>query len=291
MTIENLQRENLSELEEARAFQTFLALKGDDAVEDLASRIGADPRYVRRRVHVLSLPGAVLDLWGKGELRYGHLEQLLRLGTEEEIAEVLGMARTSSVSHLRQTIDSKAPVLKAAKFSKDKAGCQKCLHNSTTQRRLFGDDFKTEKALCLGRACFLSHQHEHLSSTWKDNKYGTTGFRWSFEIPWNAYESVYKQPDAKCTGCERYVSLLSIDGTARTERACLDKQCYRDTYEKKTKGEKAKKEPTSGTVPSYGRCLQEAIPRAAHHGPGQTSLAPSGHSWRYCKPTIPPGAS
>ena len=87
MTIENLQREDLNELEDARAFQTYLTLKGTDAVEDLASTIGVDPRYIRRRVRVLNFPKKALDLWAKGAMRYGHLEQFLRLGTKQEVLE------------------------------------------------------------------------------------------------------------------------------------------------------------------------------------------------------------
>lgn len=49
MTIENLQREDLSEREEAEGFKAYLDRKGEDALPDLSSRTGIDPRYIRRR--------------------------------------------------------------------------------------------------------------------------------------------------------------------------------------------------------------------------------------------------
>mgnify|MGYP001359603937 FL=1 len=53
MTIENLQREDLTELEEARGFQIYLDRKGIDSLPDLAERTGIDVRYIRRRIAVL----------------------------------------------------------------------------------------------------------------------------------------------------------------------------------------------------------------------------------------------
>lgn len=82
-TIENLQREDLNELEEAQGFKMFADRKGEEALPELAERTGKDIRYIRRRLAVLTLPKKVLKSWQNGDLRYGHLQQLLRLGNKK----------------------------------------------------------------------------------------------------------------------------------------------------------------------------------------------------------------
>jgi len=44
MTVENLQRADLTPLEEARAFKLYLDRKGPESLPDLAERIGINPR-------------------------------------------------------------------------------------------------------------------------------------------------------------------------------------------------------------------------------------------------------
>jgi ParB family chromosome partitioning protein len=245
MAIENLQRENLNELEEARAFRTYLTLKGDDAAEELASKIGVDPRYVRRRVRVLSLPKKALEMWEKREVRYGHLEQFLRLGTKQEVLDILDRGVVYSVTHLRQEIDSRSPAISKALFDTKQSGCQKCAHNSARQRSLFGEDFKTDKPLCLSPSCFAKRQADHLTKTWDPGEFGTPSFRWRRDLSYETYAAIYGGRVLKaCKECDKFVTLLEIDGQVSIERACLDKSCYRTAYSTKadTSGEAAKKE-------------------------------------------------
>jgi ParB family transcriptional regulator, chromosome partitioning protein len=85
MVIENLQREDLNELEEAKGFQAYLDRNGKESVIDLADRCKINPAYIRRRVSVLGLPEEVVKAWGDGEIAYGYLVQLARLDDEAEI--------------------------------------------------------------------------------------------------------------------------------------------------------------------------------------------------------------
>ena len=77
MTIENLQREDLTELEEAQSFKLYLDKKGKEALPELAERTGIKPSYIMRRVSVLELPKEILKAWEKGTIKYGHCEQLV----------------------------------------------------------------------------------------------------------------------------------------------------------------------------------------------------------------------
>lgn len=61
---ENIQREDLDPLEEARAFKAFIEQRGYTQ-QHLAERIGKDAAYVSRRLKLLTLPGDVQQLIGQ----------------------------------------------------------------------------------------------------------------------------------------------------------------------------------------------------------------------------------
>lgn len=58
---ENVQRESLSPIEEANAFQLYVADYGYGGVSELASRIGKSPSYVTRRIRLLNLHPDVMN--------------------------------------------------------------------------------------------------------------------------------------------------------------------------------------------------------------------------------------
>ena len=73
--IENLQREELSPLEEAHAFQTLI----DDlglSQQDVADRVGKQRATIANALRLLNLPKDVQDLVAKGELSAGHAKAL-----------------------------------------------------------------------------------------------------------------------------------------------------------------------------------------------------------------------
>jgi ParB family chromosome partitioning protein len=60
--IENIERETLSPIEEAKAFQLYVREKGWGGVKSLAEKIGRSEEYVSHRIAFLGLPKVVLDL-------------------------------------------------------------------------------------------------------------------------------------------------------------------------------------------------------------------------------------
>ena len=181
---------------------------------------------------------------GEGRLRYGHLEQFLRLGTKQEVLDILDHCVIYSVASLKADIDKRSPLIWKALFDVKKAGCHKCGHNSTRQHSLFGEDFKTDRPLCLSPTCFAKRQADHLTKNWDPGKFGTPGFRWRREVSYETYTAIYGGRVLKaCTECGKFVTLLEIDGQVSIERACLDKSCYRTAYSTKAAapGEAAKK--------------------------------------------------
>ena len=81
--IENLQRQDLHALEEARGYQQLLATKGYD-VARIAERVGRSVKYVYDRVKLLSLTKQAQDLFLAGKFSAGHAILLARLSAADQ---------------------------------------------------------------------------------------------------------------------------------------------------------------------------------------------------------------
>jgi ParB/RepB/Spo0J family partition protein len=234
MIIENAHSRDLTELEEANGFKTYILRIGEGAVQRLSERTGINPQYIRRRVAILDLPKKALAAWEKGELKYGHLEQLSRLNNRKEICEwvdeILHMRGAYSVAELKRRLAENFPLLKTALFDTEYAGCPQCQQNSDVQKSLFGlDDGDATK--CLGPTCFKRHQNDWLTANWKKRgkKYGTNGFRFAPDVAWADVNYFYKPAVLceKCKECSKLVTLVNLDGSKRSDRVCIgQKACF-----------------------------------------------------------------
>lgn len=82
--VENIQREDLNPMEEARAFQMFVQFQGLTH-EDIANRIGKHRTYVTNSLRLLDLPSRIQDEVSRGTISTGHARALLGLSTEKEM--------------------------------------------------------------------------------------------------------------------------------------------------------------------------------------------------------------
>ena len=87
--IENIQREALSPLEEAVAYQTLMEGYGYSA-QDVAEKMGKSRAYVANLIRLLKLPEEIKTLVAQNQLSSGHARALLAL--EDELA-MLDMAK------------------------------------------------------------------------------------------------------------------------------------------------------------------------------------------------------
>ncbi len=80
--IENLQREDLNPIEEAKGYKS-LAEQYGMTQEQIAASVGKSRSAVANIMRLLSLPEQVLDFVASGELSAGHAKALLALGEED----------------------------------------------------------------------------------------------------------------------------------------------------------------------------------------------------------------
>jgi ParB family chromosome partitioning protein len=78
--IENIQREDLSPIEEAKAYQA-LAKKAGLTHDEISERVGKQRVSVTNSLRLLSLPPEVQDMVSRGTLSAGHARALLSLPT------------------------------------------------------------------------------------------------------------------------------------------------------------------------------------------------------------------
>ena len=80
--IENLQRENLNPIEEARAYESLVE-KGFTHAE-IADKMGKSRPYISNSIRLLSLPEAILSEVENGKLSQAHARSLVGLNKEQQ---------------------------------------------------------------------------------------------------------------------------------------------------------------------------------------------------------------
>ncbi|UXR30306.1 nucleoid occlusion protein [Staphylococcus simulans] len=81
--IENIQRENLSVVEEAEAYQKLLEL-GDTTQSELAQSVGKSQSFIANKLRLLKLAPKVLAKLSEGKITERHARALLSLSHEEQ---------------------------------------------------------------------------------------------------------------------------------------------------------------------------------------------------------------
>ncbi|MBN2725564.1 MAG: ParB/RepB/Spo0J family partition protein [Deltaproteobacteria bacterium] len=84
--IENIQREDLSPLDEAESYKHILTM-GNTSQEDVAKRVGKQRSTVTNSLRLLLLPGEVKTMLRNGSLTAGHARALLSLKDESRMID------------------------------------------------------------------------------------------------------------------------------------------------------------------------------------------------------------
>lgn len=274
MTIENLKRADLTELEEAMSFKQYVDRNGEESLVVLAERTGINAAYIRRRIMVMNLPECILQEWDAGTIKYGHLEQLARLGDNQERLEqvfkqVMESARyhdgIMTVERLKHIIASDSPHLGVALFDPEGEGCLSCFHNSDVQKNLFALD--SGDVRCNKPECFMRKKADWLRANWEEfrrrQKLTTNGFVFHEVVGFGTYRQIqdWQKRSDKCKECPNFLSLLHLN-TIEAENACFgDEKCY--NIEILGRG---KKETSVGADGDKRAGVVDAAPRVEWHG-------------------------
>ncbi len=95
--IENIQREDLNPVEEARAYQQLM-LQFQLTQEEMAAKVGKDRSSVANTLRLLKLPLTVLDMVGDGRLSEGHARALMTLEDESAMQSLAEKVIRDSLS-------------------------------------------------------------------------------------------------------------------------------------------------------------------------------------------------
>ncbi len=137
--VENLQRENLSPLEEAKGYQVLMEVY-NLTQEEVSKSVGKSRSYIANTIRLLKLPEIVINKLESGDITAGHARAILALSNLDDIERALKItiSQALSVRQLEQLIKKmtfkEIEVSKSLKtikvdalFSKIESDLHKCL--------------------------------------------------------------------------------------------------------------------------------------------------------------------
>jgi len=148
--IENIQREELNPMEEARAYQRLLS-EFEFTQEEVAQAVGKDRSTVANMIRLLILPKEVQTYLSKNMLTIGHAKALLSLGTEKEqvSASKISVEKALSVRELENLINR----LKNKTGRRPKHADPDIIHLQEELQRVFGTKVRIIHNKKKGRIC------------------------------------------------------------------------------------------------------------------------------------------
>ncbi|MBQ9011639.1 MAG: ParB/RepB/Spo0J family partition protein [Bacilli bacterium] len=121
--LENLQRENLNVLEEAKAYKSLIE-KLDITQDELSKRVSKSRSHITNIIGLLRLPEEVQNMIVSGDLTMGHARVLSKLESDEEI-----------IAMARNIVENKMPVRDVEKVSDN-------LPRKKAQKRIKSNEYK-----------------------------------------------------------------------------------------------------------------------------------------------------
>ena len=144
--IENLQREQLNPLEEARGYKTLIEDFGLTQ-EEVAGRVGKSRPAVANALRLLSLPDSIKERLKDGKLSEGHARVLLSLDDEKDMLDAARKIENMNLS-VRQT---------ESYVKKLKAGVGQSPHPAKEVQVDYTADFARRLSDSLGRKVNLTY--------------------------------------------------------------------------------------------------------------------------------------
>jgi ParB family chromosome partitioning protein len=255
--IENLQRADVHELDEARGYAALMQLQPDTyTVETLAEKIGRSEKYVYARLRLMELVEEVQQAFYAGKLTVAHAFEIARLqpdGQRCALAECFPQHRTTAallkdkkaeavtVRSLREWIEREIhlDITNAPFDGQDEkllpaaGSCAACPKRTGNNPLLFPE--VRQKSICTDRACYRAKVEAFVQIRMKPlEESGEKPLRVSQAPAWQTkkpqpdvlYEGQYRRI-AKKAECPQSKSAVVIDGpqAGTLLHVCRDENC------------------------------------------------------------------
>ena len=180
MLVENLEREDLHELDEAAGYDRLLrkdsgpqSLRGFASVEELAERIGKSRSYIVQRLKLLQLETSARDAFRRGELTFSLALRIARLPDPKDQVKATSailkgwggqaMSARDADDYIHRTfmlsLSHAAFKITDASLVPDAGNCKDCSKRTGSNPDLFGDIASGDT--CTDAACFQAKETAH----------------------------------------------------------------------------------------------------------------------------------
>jgi ParB family chromosome partitioning protein len=159
--IENIQREDLNPIEEARAYYRLIT-ECNVSQTEVATKVGKDRSSIANSIRLLSLPDRVKELIIKGKLSAGHARALLAIDNDAEkiaLAEKF-VAEGLSVRELENMVYTQKPRQKLKKVSSRSAQIESI---EESLKRKFATRVSVNQKRKGGRIIFEYYSNDELN--------------------------------------------------------------------------------------------------------------------------------
>jgi len=256
--IENLQRADVHELDEARGYAALMQLQPETyTVETLAEKIGRSEKYVYARLRLLQLVDEVQQAFYTGKLTVAHAFEIARLTPDDQrraLGECFPHHRTTAsllkdkkaeavtVRQLREWIEREVHLdLTNAPFDTEDeqllptaGSCLKCPKRTGSNPLLFPEAIGPKKSTCTDRTCYRAKVEALVQIRVKPlEAAGEKPLRLSQAPSWQAnghkadvlYSGQYRT--AKKAECPHTQPAVVIDGASAgtVQHVCRDEKC------------------------------------------------------------------
>lgn len=252
---ENLQRENLSPIDEAEDFERDLKSL---SIKEIAERVFHDESYIRDRLSLLSLHDQVRGKLRSGKLNVGIAKILACLPQERQLlllekveAEKLNTRQLSNFLSENNDLD-----LTRAPF--DTQECRQCPHNSAGQPDLF-ERLASGLGKCLQSPCWRKKEEEKANDLVRFIEEGgpravitekiqiglgdlPNDVDRSLAVLHNRAE-IGEEQIKECASCKFLVVFVSKNGRLLQQKICANKGCYDECADRFREANKKEEKP------------------------------------------------
>ncbi len=247
MAVENLQRVDLTPIEEARAFQAWLAgadkAKDGNAVLALARSIGKSDDYVRERMWLLKLTDKEQALVEAGRITVKAALLISRINDEKMRRDLVDSARDGELtpSEVRNHLSGQLIDLFHAPFEFSKAmppagpACDGCQHRKFRDGSMMlpalDHAAKKDLGVRIKTACYLAKAQLHFEAK-------------GYQVHTNEDELGKKHKNLTsvsehkkgCSGCEQRLIVLDADRYSAGEKQCTNPSEHYDWHGSRSMG-------------------------------------------------------